>query len=118
MGKLSPLERAVLVAIARQVADDADAFDGQQANVQVLARENTGAGFYTTFAVGAGRPLAGTSSPLGDVGATVTGLQHGMGFMLWLKNGWLHQLEGYTYGEDTTGIDFDRAEFSNVGPRG
>jgi hypothetical protein len=45
---LSSLEQAVLAAIALQVPEAADALDGQHGKVRVIARENTGAGFYTT----------------------------------------------------------------------
>jgi hypothetical protein len=49
--------------------------------VRVTARENTGAGFYTTLDVSHRSPIKGVTSPLGDVGSTVVGLEHGMGFL-------------------------------------
>ena len=117
MEVLSPLEQAVLDAIALQVPEVADALAGQQGKVRVTARENTGAGFYTTLDIPHRLPIEGVASPLGDVGATVVGLQHGMGFLLWLRNGHIHKLEGYSYGENTSGIDFERVAFDAVGPR-
>jgi hypothetical protein len=114
MEVLSPLEQAVLDAIALQVPELADALAGQ---VRVTARENTGAGFYTKLDVSRRSPIKGVASPLGDVGATVVGLQHGMGFLLWLRDGHIHQLEGYSYEESTSGIDFERVAFGAVGPR-
>ena len=117
MEVLSPLEQAVLDAIALQVPELADALAGQQGQVRVSARENTGAGFYTTLDVSHHSPIRGVASPLGDVGATVVGLKHGMGFMLWLRDGHIHQLEGYSYEESTSGIDFERVTFGAVGPR-
>jgi ABC-type phosphate transport system auxiliary subunit len=50
MEVLSPLEQAVLDAIALQVPEVTDALAGQ-GQVRVTARENTGAGFYTTLDV-------------------------------------------------------------------
>jgi hypothetical protein len=117
MEVLSRLEQAVLDAIALQVPEVADVLAGQQGQVRVTARENTGAGFYTTLDVSRGSPIKGVASPLGDVGATVVGLQHGMGFLLWLRDGHIHQLEGFSYGESTSGVDFERVAFGTVGPR-
>ena len=96
-------------------AEVADALAGQQVKVCVAARTNTGAGFYTTLDVSYQPPIEGTS-PVGDVGATVAGLQHGMGFLLWPQDGHIHKLEGYAY-EDTSGIDFERVAFGAVEPR-
>jgi hypothetical protein len=93
MEALSPLEQAVLDAIALQVPKVADTLAGEQVNVRVTARKNTGAGFYTTLDVSHRLPNEGVTSPLGDVGATIVGLHHGMGFMLWLQDGRIHRLE-------------------------
>src|ERR1700761_262902 len=101
MEVLSPLEQAVLDVIALHVPKIADALAGQQGKVRVSVRENTGVGFYTTLDFA--HPLIkDVASPVGYVGANVAGLQHGMGFMLWLQEGRVHQLEGYTYGNDST----------------
>jgi hypothetical protein len=117
MEVLSSLEQAVLDAIALQVPEVADALASQQGKVRVTARENTGAGFYTTLDVSHRSPIKGIASPLGDVGAAVVGLEHGMGFLLWLRDGHIHKLEGFSYGESTSGIDFERVAFGAVGPR-
>ena len=37
--------------------------------------------------------------PIGGVGAEITGLRHGAGFVLFLVDGSLHTLEGFTYDE-------------------
>lgn len=117
MDVLSPLEQAVLDAIALQVPEVADALASQRGPMRVTARENTGAGFYTTFDVSGSAPIKAGSSKLGDVGATVAGLRHGMGFLLWLQDGHIHLLEGYSYGENTSGVDFERVAFGTVGQR-
>jgi hypothetical protein len=44
----------------------------------------------------------------------IDGLRHGMGFILWLKDGYLELLEGYSYEESTVEIDFERAGFDVV----
>jgi hypothetical protein len=117
MEGLSPLELAVLDAIALQVPEAADALSSQRGQVRVTARENTGAGFYTTLEVSLGTPIKSVNSPLGDVGATVVGLEQGMGFLLWLRDGHVHKLEGYSYGENTSGLDFEHVAFGTVSPR-
>ncbi len=114
---LFPLEQAALIAIALQVPEAAIALDLQKQQVRVTARENTGAGFFTSLDTLPGTQIEGIRSPLGDVGATVFGLKHGMGFLLWLQDGRIAQLEGYSYEESTIGIDFDRVAFGTVHPR-
>jgi hypothetical protein len=115
---LSLLERAVLVAIARQITDYTDALTHQLTQAKVVARKNTGTGFYTTLDVSSVDPIHSLSSPVGDVSATVDHLQHGMGFLLRLKAGRMHELEGYSYaGESTPDFDFKQVLFGTVGPR-
>ena len=118
MSNLSNLERAVLREIARQVPGHEQAFEAQLDGASVVERENTGAGFFTTLSVASGPPADGLKSPVGDVRAIVTGRKYEMGFQLWLENGLLRTLEGYTYGQDsTTGLDYATVSFSDVGPR-
>jgi hypothetical protein len=117
MDNLSALERAVLDAIALQLPDLAESLAHQQQLARVTARANTGAGFYTTFDVSAGPLVEGVSSPVGNVSATIHGLEHGMGFLLWLKDGKMHQLEGYSFGESTLDLDLKHVHFEAVGPR-
>ena len=117
MSALSDLERAVLGAIALQLPEIAEAIALQQEDIRVLARENTGAGFYTTLESISGPPIIGVASPVGDVGASIQGLDLGMGFVLWLKNDRLYQLEGYSYDESTNELDFEHLKFASVSPR-
>jgi hypothetical protein len=66
------------------------------------SRTLTGTGFYTNFLLTHSAPTAPvrqSRAAFGDVGATIAGLQYGAGFLLWLKDGRIHQLEGYSYEE-------------------
>ncbi len=65
------------------------------------AREYTGVGFFTHFDVPQEVPrLSGNPSiKFGDVIAEMDGLQRGAGFLLFIENGALSMLEGYTYEE-------------------
>jgi hypothetical protein len=111
MGKLSKLEDAVLRAIASQYPDANSAIDAQRSAVCVTDRSNTGAGFYTTFEVDQSCPVVAATSPIGNVTARVQGVDHGMGFILWLQNGRLSKLEGYSFEEDTARIDLGAVDF-------
>ena len=44
--------------------------------------------------------------------ARIDGLERGMGFILWLNEGYADCLEGYTYDESTAEIAFDRTAFT------
>jgi hypothetical protein len=102
MKKLTSLEWAVIqklldgenasLAKLRQQADTA----------QVLSREMTGVGFYTTLAVTPGlHRLDNRSFTFGDVIAEIPGVRNGAGFLLYVQNGLLHMVEGYTYGDES-----------------
>jgi len=67
----------------------------------IASRETTGVGFYTTFNLPnvVSRVAGGKSFKFGDVNATMPCLQHGAGFLLFVKDGILEMLEGYTYDE-------------------
>ena len=117
MTALNELERAVLEAIARQVPKISDAIMSQIAQADVVDRENTGAGLYSVLDVSNRTAPADVSSPAGDIGAQVVGLNYGMGFLLWMESGYMKTLEGYSYGEDTSVHDFSRVVFTNVQPR-
>lgn len=114
---LSDLERAVLAAIAEQVLEQSATLREQVARMKVIERDNTGHGFYARLHVDGAPPLHGPS-PLGNIGARVEGVEHGMGFLLWLdERGMAESLEGYAYDGDLTGLDLTRLRFSDVGPR-
>ena len=67
----------------------------------VTSNKETGVGFYTEFVVPSevervsGRP----TFSFGDVNGTARNVKHGLGFVLFVKDGSLASLEGYTYDE-------------------
>lgn len=106
------LERAVLAAICDMYSADRAALEAQLSTAALLSRENTGAGFFTRFAVDRASSVAIGGMRLRDGPATkIDGLEHGMGFILWLKEGYADCLEGYSYAESTTGIVLEAAGF-------
>lgn len=61
----------------------------------------TGVGFYTRLELTPGLPPATMAAP-GPVGggqAEIHGLEHGAGFLIWLKEGRLSSIEGFSYEE-------------------
>jgi hypothetical protein len=68
----------------------------------VTARDLTGVGFFTSLAVpptASRAPLQGRAPPVGDVLADLRGIKHGAGFLLYIADGALAMLEGYTFDE-------------------
>jgi hypothetical protein len=107
------LERAVLEAIFDETPKLRDKLTGQLDRATVLSRENDGGGFFTTIAVGPGAEAIEGPGNLGErTHAHVEGLIHGLGFVLFLKNGRLDLLEGYAVApEDTSALDFAETGF-------
>jgi hypothetical protein len=101
MNDLTHFERAVM----QRLLDGEDEFLSilreQLQKTVVAKREMTGVGFYTTFLVSdEARRLPGNQSfKFGDVIAKMPGLNSGAGFLLYVQDGALHMLEGYTYDE-------------------
>jgi len=100
--KLTDLEMAVLVEMINKCPTDREVFLQQLRNCQVVSRENTGCGFYTTLKVDS-HVLPSESKERQLVqGAHVScpELEHGAGFILYIQDGYLHMLEGYTFVDD------------------
>jgi hypothetical protein len=41
----------------------------------------------------------------------VARIEHGMGFLVFLENGYVSLIEGYTYDASTVGLDFQKVTF-------
>jgi hypothetical protein len=96
---LTELEKAVLAHMINKRPADRDVFLKQLDNCQVVSRENTGCGFYTALRVD--RHIAPSEFKerelIQGVHVSCPELQHGAGFILYIQNGYLHSLEGYTF---------------------
>jgi hypothetical protein len=96
------LERDVIATLLRPDHPVFEALRQQFAVCRVKSREFTGVGFFTRLLVtGVVVPteLTRIRFHLGDVAATLDGLEHGAGFVLWIENGVLATLEGFSYDE-------------------
>ncbi|HEY2819519.1 MAG TPA: hypothetical protein VGJ06_00650 [Candidatus Acidoferrum sp.] len=114
----TPLEIAVIMAICEKHPSDRISIETQLAAAKVVSRENTGAGFYTRFELQRSSNVAIGGTRVQDLRngpqVTVEGLNHGMGFILWLSEGFIDCLEGYTYDDSTTALDLIDLEFKIV----
>jgi hypothetical protein len=73
---------------------------------RIASREATGIGFYLNFEVDSEDfslskvPGVKTNFSFGDVEMSAKSLKNGAGFLLWVKDGKIDFLEGYTYDEN------------------
>jgi hypothetical protein len=106
------MEQAVMAAICQMHQDERQVLEAQLMTAIFRSRVNTGHGFYTHFDVNRDRTAAVAGKRLRDgPQIKVTGLNHGMGFILWFKDGYAHCLEGYAYDDSTVGIDLGKVTF-------
>jgi hypothetical protein len=112
---LTPLEMAVLREHVKQLPrKDAAALAEQIAAISVRSRENTGAGFFTYFVYRSSPPLhkVRTDTKKCHVTATINHVRDALGFILWMRDGYIDCLEGHTLAMDSTAnLDLARTEF-------
>jgi hypothetical protein len=99
MTNLTKLE----IEVMRMLLDGDDevlsALRKQLAKCKVKSRELTGVGFFTTFIPAQSDDVLSRvkSFKIGDVFAKIEGTKHGAGFLLYVENGKIYMLEGYTF---------------------
>ena len=101
MNNLTTLEKQVLEMLLRGEDEVLTILREQAQGLQVSSREMTGVGFYTKFLVPPDMPRVPVylDFKLGDVNGVADNVNHGLGFLLYVKDGALSMLEGYTYDE-------------------
>lgn len=102
MNNLEPIETAVIEKLLQGNHPALVALRRQLSAIAVVSRKHTGVGFFTEFSVGGDAVAASVRSErirFGDVEASIKGLQHGAGFLLYIDKGFLRMLEGYSYDE-------------------
>lgn len=101
--KLNLLEKKIIEAILKYEDKKISKKLYEQYNVaKVKERKYTGTGFFTYFYIKDNIKdifLSNESMQLGGIHAEVKGLKNGAGFVLYIENGRLKTLEGYTYNE-------------------
>ena len=113
MTTFTNLELAALRAIFLETPEFAPILERQLEKSVVTERENSGGGFFTTIAVADDAPIVNSPSVLGyDTQARIDGLEHGFGFVLFIKGGRLHMLEGFAWApESTSDLDLAAVQF-------
>ena len=113
MAAFTELELAALRSIFSETPGLAAELERQLTVATVTERENTGGGFFTDIAVPEDVPALDNPKVLGcETAARVAGLQHGLGFVLFMENGRLHLLEGYAWApESTAALNLSDLEF-------
>ena len=98
--ELTELEQAVLTMLL--AGDDATLvlLRAQLNAATIVSRKMPGVGFFTDFHV---PEVVERTAPkdfvIGDVHANLSGLSHGAGFLLFIRDDKLSMLEGFCYGE-------------------
>lgn len=116
MTRLTPLETAVLDALADELRFEIPDLSGQIAEALPGVRRNTGFGFFTEVIVDRNRPGVNIalSGRLGSIHGDVPGLVEPMAFQVEVVGGRLMALHGMTYDEPTGHIDFPTARVSGL----
>lgn len=113
---LTPLERAVLDALAWELRDVAPDLAGQVEDSLPGLRRNTGAGLLTELIVDRRRPSSGAEATglFGTTHAVIDGLSDPVAFQVELRQGRLIALHGFSYDQDTRAVDFATVPFEDV----
>ena len=91
--------------IEKLLAGDYDPFkilNKQYERARIKSREFSGTGFFTYFIIPDDVPKLNDSKNFhfGDVIGEIDGVKNGVGFLLFVKEGVIDFLEGYTYGDE------------------
>lgn len=101
MKTLNRLEQAVLNKLLSGEQPILTGLRVQAKKARLVSREFTGVGFFCSFEVPADVPNLATRENFGisDVNASIEGLEHGAGFILFVREGRMITLEGFSYDE-------------------
>jgi len=121
MSDLTPLEQAVISKLLEGDSENLSILRKQVERIEETRREFTGCGFFTTFKIANDAPqIPGSRSfNFGDIDAEIPGVELGVGFLLWVRNGVIDFLEGYTSGDAAwpTAISSFELRYLNRGER-
>lgn len=99
MDEFTPLERAVMDKLLEGDEPESIALRAQWHAATVASRDYSGVGFFTELKVPAELTLPDKPPRLTISGviAFIEGIPHGAGFVVFVKDGLLDTLEGFTY---------------------
>ena len=106
------LEADVICAIANEAPEISNIISEQFKNRVIVENKVFPSGFYIKYEIKDNiPPIDDTESKvLGNVGAKIPDLKYGMGFALFMKDGYISSLEGYTYNEEPLPADLQKYE--------
>ena len=105
------LEADVICAIASETPMISKLILDQFKNRIITKHEVYPSGFYIQYEIKNAQPIDNMKSDvLGEVGAIFPNLKYGMGFALFIKDGYISSLEGYTYNEEPLPADLQKYE--------
>ena len=93
---LTSLEKTVLAVMLDRPGEPYATLQQQLAHAVVAKREFSGVGFFTSFTIPGDAPVKCDVADcvIQDVAADISCLEHGAGFILFVRNGVLSMLEG------------------------
>jgi hypothetical protein len=110
--RFTQLEVAALCSIFSETPELAAGLQCQLAAATVTERENSGAGFFTTIRVPEDPPRVNSPKVLGhETHAHIRGMEYGLGFVLFMRDGALDMLEGYALAGSTSALDLTDLQF-------
>lgn len=100
MRELTQLEKDILELLLKGDDPTLELLRRQCKNAIIIKRENTGVGFFIDFEIPKDIPRTKKNVfEIGDLIADIPGIENEAGFILFIKDGQIKLLEGYTYGE-------------------
>ncbi|HXD00433.1 MAG TPA: hypothetical protein VN048_13910 [Verrucomicrobiae bacterium] len=113
---LTPLEKAVLDLMVDKPGEPFETVRQQLAYVRFANRKTTGVGFFTHFVVPVDAPVRRDlpNMEITGISASFPDVQHGAGFILFIRDGVVSFLEGFTY-DDPWPEKTDEFTLSKVG---
>jgi hypothetical protein len=116
---LTSFEAAVLAKLLDGAHPALGALRAQMRGAMARSRKFSGAGFFIDLAIPEDLPRAPVQKHkihFGDVAAEIPSLKHGAGFVLFVEDGRLSMLEGYSYDEPWHG-EPERFELRYLDPQ-
>jgi hypothetical protein len=101
LSSLTPLEKAVLDKLLDKAGEPFETIRRQLSVVTLAKRNFTEVGFYIEFVLLTEAQVKrdAPDMTLGGIGAEFPGLEHGAGFVLFIRQGVMSMLEGFTFDE-------------------
>ena len=101
MNELTKMEKTIMEMFLHGEHPLLENLRHQLSQCRIVKREFTGVGFFTDFEVDARLAYGKVNLELSDVHTEFDDVKSGIGFVLFIRDGLLSMLEGYTYGTES-----------------